>query len=151
MVVIIPHPTEELKLINFQKELISDFFSEDRIIYSSYPLWIELPDFFEVQNPDIQSLKNLANSIIEVTLGELEITQDIIQVPVYIKTTENLFTSKLTLVILHSGNSFSERDLELCRQKNQPVNLLKIFRLGVMQEDGPHAKSISKSIWCKLK
>ena len=143
MTVIIPHPTEELNLINFQKEVISSLYKESRILYAEKPLWI---DFLEKEE-----LKTVAKSIKSVKFGDFEISDTNIIIPVQIITSEDNIDSKLTLVNIYKGNSFSDEEKNLIRQKKQPVNQLKIFRLGIVQREGPHAKSISKSIWCKLK
>ena len=74
MVVIIPHSTEELKLISLQKELIDLLFSNDRIIYRTTPLWIELPDDFSAF--DKESLKACSKNVQLVELGEVEIEKD---------------------------------------------------------------------------
>lgn len=142
MTVIIPHPTEELQLINFQKELISSLYKEGRILYAERPLWI---DFSESEE-----LKSLAKNIQSVNFGELKISDKSIFIPVQIKTSERIADSKLTLVNIYKGQSFTDEDKKLIGQKKQPVNQLKIFRLGLVQAEGPHAKSISKSAWCKL-
>ena len=142
MTVIIPHPTEELNLINFQKELISALYKEGRILYAERPLWI---DFSETEE-----LKTVSKSIQSVSFGELKISDKSIFIPVQIKTSESIVDSKLTLVNIYKGESFTDEDKKLIGQKKQPVNQLKIFRLGLVQAEGPHAKSISKSAWCKL-
>ncbi len=142
MTVIIPHPTEELQLINFQKELISSLYKEGRILYAERPLWI---DFSESEE-----LKTDSKSIQSVSFGELKISDKSIFIPVQIKTSERIVYSKLTLVNIYKDQSFTDEDKNLIGQKKQPVNQLKIFRLGLVQAEGPHAKSISKSVWCKL-
>lgn len=142
MTVIIPHPTEELQLINFQKELISALYKEGRILYAERPLWI---DFSEQEE-----LKTVSKSIQSVSFGELKISDKSIFIPVQIKTSESIVDSKLTLVNIYKDQSFTDDDKKLIGQKKQPVNQLKIFRLGLVQAEGPHAKSISKSAWCKL-
>lgn len=142
MTVIIPHPTEELQLINFQKELISSLYKEGRILYAERPLWI---DFSEQEG-----LKTVSKNIQSVSFGELKISDKSIFIPVQIKTSESIVDSKLTLVNIYKGESFTDEDKKLIGQKKQPVNQLKIFRLGLVQAEGPHAKSISKSVWCKL-
>ena len=148
MVVIIPHATEELKLAAFQKELIEALFSDDRIIYRTTPLWIEVSEETAACNKD--SLKAFSKTLQLVELGEVELEKDNIFIPVRIQTENRIINSKLTLVRLHSGNIFSDIDLNILRQKKQPVRQLKIFRLGIVQADGPHAKSISDFVWCKL-
>ena len=142
MTVIIPHPTEELNLINFQKELISALYKEGRILYAERPLWI---DFLEQEE-----LKTVSKSIQSVSFGELKISDKSIFIPVQIKTSERIVDSKLTLVNIYKGESFTDEDKKLIGQKKQPVNQIKIFRLGLVQAEGPHPKSISKSAWCKL-
>ncbi len=142
MTVIIPHPTEELTLINFQKELISSLYKEGRILYAERPLWI---DFLESEE-----LKSLVKNIQSVSFGELKISDKSIYIPVKINTSEGNTDSKLTLVNIYKDQSFTDEDKNLIEQKKQPVNQLKIFRLGLVQAEGPHAKSISKSVWCKL-
>ena len=39
MKVIILHPTEELLLVNYQKELIKALYSDNRVIFAVSPLW----------------------------------------------------------------------------------------------------------------
>lgn len=143
MTVIIPHSTEELHLINFQKEIITELFTKSRILYSNYPLWIDINNFELTEKKRIKS----------ICLGQAEITADgkEIYIPVFIEGDELKTKSKLTLVSIFGDNIFSDSDYAVIRKKKQPVNQLKIFRLGLVQEEGLHAKSISKSVWCKLK
>ncbi len=48
MIVIAPHPTEELRLINYQKELVRRLFTPGALIYAHQPLWFPV-DFASVQ------------------------------------------------------------------------------------------------------
>ena len=57
MIVIVPHPTQELLLIKAQKELIKKLFSTDTIIYCQLPLWIDA-DFDSVVKAK-KEIKNL--------------------------------------------------------------------------------------------
>ena len=62
MIVIIPHPTEELKLIRFQKELINQLNSQKDIFYAQQPLWIEIEDFSPSSKEELKELsKKLKN------------------------------------------------------------------------------------------
>ncbi|MCR4580205.1 MAG: hypothetical protein K5681_07660 [Treponema sp.] len=148
MTLIIPHPTEELRLIEFQKELIKAFFTDERIIYSATPLWIELPENFAVEKAE--SLKKLSKSIEEVKLGPLQMTEREIYLKAHIKTLEEDFFSKLTLVRIHSGKIFTASEQSLLAEKKEPVNILKIFRLGIEEKLSPAAKALSASVWVKL-
>lgn len=62
MIVIIPHQTEELKLIRFQKELIKQLNSQKDIFYAQQPLWIEIEDFSPSSKKELKELsKKLKN------------------------------------------------------------------------------------------
>ena len=139
MAVIILHPTEELKLSNFQKELISELFDDKRILVAAKPLWIHLPDSIQLK------------SIKGISFSDLETAETSIFIPVEINTTEGSYTSKLTLVILHSGRQFSGSDRQVLQQKKQPVRQLKVFRLGTEKELSPVSKCITESKWMKLR
>lgn len=139
MTVIILHPNDEIFFADIQKELIEKLFDDGRIIYSQFPLWIELGDFDIKEKTQIKYIE----------FGELCVNDNSVFYPVLIDTGERKIDSKLTLVCLHKGSFFSTQEIEILKQK--PVRQLKVFRLGIVQEQGPHAKSISKSVWCKIK
>ncbi len=113
-------------------------------MYAVFPLWIELGDF------DISEKK----AIKKVEAGEIELTENSIFCPVKIeienKNGSQIIESKIPLISLKKGKAFSDEDKKLALQKKQPVKQLNVFRLGLVQEEGLHAKSISKSVWCKL-
>lgn len=139
MTVIIMHPNDEIFFADIQKELIEKLFDDGRIIYSQFPLWIELGDFDIKEKTQIKCIK----------FDELYVNDNSVFYPVLIDIGERKIDSKLTLVCLHKGRFFSTQEIEILKQK--PVRQLKVFRLGIVQEQGPHAKSISKSVWCKIK
>ena len=139
MTVLIMHPNDEIYFADLQKELIETLFCDGRIMYSQFPLWIELGDF------DLAD-KSL---IKQIEIGELCVDEDSIYCKVRALCNKCEVTSKLTLVCLHNGRYFSAEEVEALKQK--PARQLKVFRLGLVQDEGPHAKSISKSAWCKLK
>lgn len=145
MAVVILHPTEELKLIEFQKELISDLFTEGRILLAARPLWIEIGSNFVPYN-ELTSL-----NIRSIDFGELEISDKEIYIPVRINTENEQTASKLSLVSIYSSNTFSDSDRTIIRQKKQPVRQLKIFRLGNEKELSSVSKCISESKWIKLR
>lgn len=64
MLVVIPHETEVLKLINYQKKLSSELFNKGIISITNYPFWIELPEneIFETDEND-DNLKNTIYSV----------------------------------------------------------------------------------------
>ena len=140
MAVIIPHPTEELRLYELQKELIKDLYEEGRIMNAAFPFWIEAPAI------DLNNKK----AISKVELKEIQIEEKCIYYPVTVDYDGKIIETSLPLIFLHRGKNFSDKDKKIVIEKKQPVNQLKIFRLGLVQDQGPHAKSISKSVWCKL-
>ena len=144
MTVIIMHPADELRLIKLQKELIEAFFEETplpagNVFYPQIPLWIELADF---------SLSDKAQ-IVKVELEDFDFSESSIFCPVKITCKKKTISSRLTLVNILHGSFFDfKKDMQKIKQ---PVKALKVFRLGLVAEQGPHAKSISKSVWCKIK
>ena len=147
MKVIILHPTEELLLVNYQKELIKALYSDNRVIFAVSPLWLELPE----KDVSSENLKEISKTIRQITFGEIVFDSSKISLSVKIKTSDGTFSSKLSLVSIIKGADFSEEDKNSAAKIKQPVRQLKVFRLGMVQEEGPHAKSISKSVWCKIK
>ena len=145
MAVVILHPTEELKLIKFQKELISDLFTEGRILLADRPLWIEI-------GSDSVTYKELPSlNIRSIDFGEPEISDKEIYIPVIISTENEQIVSKLSLVSIYRNNTFSDSDRTIIRQKKQPVRQLKVFRLGIEKELSSNSKCITESKWIKIK
>ena len=139
MTVILLHPTDELFFANLQKELTECLFNEDRILYQNTPLWIELG---ELELDEKKLIK-------KVEIGKMEICENSVICPVTVILENKQISSKLTLVSVYKGDTILNSEIII--QKNKPIRHLKVFRLGIMQNEGPHAKSISKSVWCKLK
>ena len=139
MTVLILNPNDELFYTDLQKEIITSLYSDERIIYQKLPLWIEF------DNCDLKE----KSKIQQVIVGELCLTADSLYCPVLIECGERKINSKLTLVCLHKGQAFT--DSEIATLKEKPARQLKVFRLGIVADQGPHAKSISKSVWCKIK
>lgn len=139
MTVILLHPTDELFFANLQKKLTECLFKEDRILYQNTPLWIELGEL-ELDGKKL---------IKKVEIGEMEICENSVICPVTVILENKQISSKLTLVSVYKGDNILNSEISI--QKNKPIRQLKVFRLGIMQNEDPHAKSISKSVWCKLK
>ena len=136
--VMIPHPTEELKLIKLQKSIIEELFEENRIIYRQIPLWIHVPDSIN------------AGEIVSVIFSELELSEKQIFIPVEIITKTAQYISKLTLVSILGDQIFTGYDRQKLSKIKQPVRLLKIFRLGIEKELSSNSKCITDSKWIKL-
>ncbi len=157
--VLIPHPTEELIFAKLQKELISDFFEEGRILYAVKPLWIKINTPRWLSSPEgvskpqsgskpVVSIRCFASLNHQVDLGNLESTET----EIFITVTINKETSgKLSLVKIHSGKEFTDSERQSLSQKKQPVRQLKVFRLGVEKELSSNSKCITESKWIKIR
>lgn len=142
MAVIILHPSDELKLVSLQKELISELFEDGRIFVAEKPLWIPA---------NAVNTVNAANAVITVVeLGDLEISEASIFIPVTITSGNAQYTSKLTLVSLYRGRKFTGFDRQIIAKIKQPVKQLKVFRLGLEKELSSNSKCIIDSKWIKL-
>jgi hypothetical protein len=137
MTVIIPHPTEELIFAKLQKELISELFEDGRIMIAENPLWIPLNPVIECEqgerieitgasdNCDLDTENGGFDTTLRVTqppvVGELEICENSVFIPLTIATVSGQLNSKLTLVRLHKGCNFDKFDREKLVKIKQPV------------------------------
>lgn len=155
MVVLIPHQTEELKLINFQKELISELNTKNTIFYRLMPLWIELP-FINATTKE--ELKTFSKKIKDVRFKTLQQDKNTFTLCGTLLTDKKEY--KLTLPILnkitHSGVIEPvkihpvEIPPEQITKKNTPVENLKIFQLGIANQISENTNELSETIWVKL-
>jgi len=144
MMVVIPHPTEELKLIKLQKSLIADLNTAATIYVASIPLWIDFP-FSDSESYTKNELKTITKSIKEITLGELQYSSNEVYIPVSIKTDAAEIKTKLSFLKLYKG-----ADSNPALNFEQPVKKIKIFRLGIPEDLSTNSKAIKDFVWCKL-
>lgn len=136
MVVIIPHQTEELKLIRLQKEVLQSM-GKNPSFTKKLPLWLELPDV---------EIKSFAKKIKSVKLNSINQTDKDLFLEFLIKTENDDVKAKLTLFTNCLPNSSKLIDI-----KKIPVTELKIFRLGLcIKNDETHSMEIEDSVWVKL-
>ena len=143
MAVIILHPTEELIFAKLQKELISELFVDDRIMVAVKPLWIEVSGGFNTL-----ATRTLNHRI---ELGDFETSEKSVCIPVTITSDDRKFSSKLTLVNIHSGQNFTDTDHQIISKIKQPVRQLKVFRLGNEKELSSVSKCITEFKWIKVR
>ncbi len=142
MMVIIPHETELLKLVKYQKQLIQQLNSNSSIYTAHQPLWIEFSCHqFNAESQD--DLKSFSKKITSIELEKLSHTSDKIFAIVKIKTDLAEIQSELPLLDLYKGSPKSA-DLEL------PFKKIKIFRLGIPEDLSENSKAIKDFVWCKL-
>lgn len=145
MVVIIPHQTEELKLIKFQKMLIASLNSKNTIFYRQTPLWIELP-FANLTTKE--ELKTFAKQIKAVTFQTLQQTDNTLTLSGMLSTNENEYELNLP-IIKKLPNSMIES--VQTTNKKSPVENLKIFQLGIVNNISKNTKELSETIWVTLR
>lgn len=144
MVVIILHQTEELKLIKFQKMLIASLNSKKTIFYRQTPLWIELP-FANLTTKE--ELKTFAKQIKAVTFQTLQQTDNTLTLSGMLSTNENEY--ELNLPIIKKIKNSVIEPVEISNKKS-PVENLKIFQLGIVNNISKNTKELSETIWVKL-
>lgn len=142
--VLIPHPTEELKLIKFQKKLISELNVAPSIYVSHLPLWIDIPNTNIVPETkdDLKTFSKTINSVEFV-----DFTQDDkgLSIKVTINTTTGKIFADLPILHLYKGPAKNlPQNIEL------PFKKIKIFRLGIPEDLSTNSKAIKDFVWCKL-
>ena len=143
MVVITPHPTEELKLIKYQKELIRRLFTSGTLIYAHQPLWI--PTDFESVDQAKKEIKSVT-----VLASEYDEKKECIICPVKIETAGGEYLeSKLDFI--HGLPHYVVPEPVEGRNDDNIFPLpLKIFRLGECTSPSPNVYELSSTVWKKL-
>ncbi|MCR5189273.1 MAG: hypothetical protein K6C97_10085 [Treponema sp.] len=141
MLVVIPHPTEELKLIRFQKELIKEVNQGGCILYAHQPLWIELEDFSAGSK---EELKKLSKEISSISFSSLEMDDEDVFLNTEVDFQGKKFLYQLPLLHLYKGKMPSVLSNKKC-----PVEELKIFRLGIPYQYSETSKSLDDFVWHK--
>lgn len=141
--VIIPHETELLKLVKFQKLLISNTNDSNSVYIASQPLWIPFQCNSNINTKD--DLKQISKTINSIELNNIEKSANDFYISVTIATTNGTFTSKLPLLRLYHGNEKS-----IPANTDLPFKKIKIFRLGIPEDLSENSKAIIESVWCKL-
>ena len=137
MIVIVPHPTEELLLIKTQKELIRTLFEPGKIIYAHTPLWITTP--FETAE---QAKKEITG--INVNAPQYEESTKTIVCNIQIETKNGIINGKL---------DFIDGTLCPCKLQNDkalyPLRI-NIFRIGECTVN-KNIYELCNTSWKKLK
>lgn len=159
MVVIIPHSTEELKLIRLQKELIARLNIDGNIWIRNYPLWIELPDcIFQNNIPETTAdLKDFSKKIDKVTLEKIVFQKNevFISVKLELISANSAFMLELPLIsnistssidtISTSSVSTGSTTTPTSTTIDTVLTSLKVFRLGVSHIDQTPVSSLHNS------
>ncbi len=140
--VIVPHPTEELKLIKYQKELVRRLFTPGALVYAHQPLWIPV---------DFKSVQEAKEKITGVTLTGVEYDE------------KNKMVMCVGEVAMGSLNLSKGAKVPLIHIQGDIPNVqavlqdaplfplpLKIFRLGECTSPSPNVYELRNIIWNKL-
>lgn len=100
MVVIVPHPTQQLQIIRAQKKLISLFNTDEATWYSQVPLVAELPLEDSATPATKQQLRETALLISAVKTGPLTLSTDgtTIYLPLTVDTKKGALKTELPLL-----------------------------------------------------
>ena len=142
MVVIILHPSQEIKINHLIKELSGFCAKKEAVTYRKFPLWISLP-----QN------KTIEDKITGVQMLLPQQKDDEIVCPVLINYEDEEYKTELTLQrFLNKPDEDFVSDF-LMMNKNAaemfPMQI-KVFRTGNTVDISRNAKAIAKSEWRKI-
>ena len=138
MIVLTPHPTEELKLIKYQKELVRRLFTPGALIYAHQPLWI--PANFESVEQAKKEIKSVT-----ISAPEYDEERECYICPVKIETVGGTcLESKLDFI-----HELPRRSAIHINKDLFPLPL-KIFRLGECTSPSPGFYELKNTVWKKL-
>ena len=163
MIVIAPHPTEELRLINYQKELVRRLFTPGALVYAHQPLWFPV---------DFASVQEAKECITGVTLTGVEYDVDagvinvLVKIDPRVKPEDDIGEYKpeddiggealrkaqgphTKLPLLHIEGDIPNVQAALKDTPLFPLPL-KIFRLGECTSPSPGVYELRNIIWKKL-
>ena len=132
MVVLSPHPTEELKLIKYQKELIRRLFTPGTIVYAHQPLWIPV---------DFESVQEAKEKITGVTLTGVEYEEK--------NKIVMCVGEGVKFPLIHIEGDIPNVQAALADTSLFPLPL-KIFRLGECTSPSPNVYELKNIVWKKL-
>ena len=132
MVVLSPHPTEELKLIKYQKELIRRLFTPGTIVYAHQPLWIPV---------DFESVQEAKEKITGVTLTGVEYDEK--------NKIVMCVGEGVKFPLIHIEGDIPNVQAALADTSLFPLPL-KIFRLGECTSPSPNVYELKNIVWKKL-
>ncbi|MBR5400440.1 MAG: hypothetical protein IK102_01405 [Treponema sp.] len=138
VIVIALHPTEELRLIKLQKELVKEFFVPGGLVHAHQPLWIET---------GFESVDQAKKEIKSVSILAPEYEDEWVVCPVKIEKVDgSVFEGKLNFI-----DGLPHRSAPSNDEGAQTFPLaLKIFRLGECTSPSPGVYELCNVVWKKL-
>ena len=152
MTVIIPHPDDQLKIVKYQKDLLTQLIAgsiqgeSSGPCFRKPPVWIPLPSQFassskeelkridinrvEIHAPEVCSGRLVSKVVIETAGGTVE-------------------TEYVHLWGMKENASLPDNDSGEKKILTFPMNI-RIFRLGIAETLSENTSAISESIWKKI-
>ena len=166
MTVVILHQSDELNLINLQKNLLNElnnshYLPNNLFFYEVNPLWIFLNEE-DFTSTDKITLKYNSKKISSIIFNSINFINNSISIDITIKTLEKKdIKESLTLLRLYEGknkhinkNELNEEDINK-KIKKIAENIfplsIKIFRIGLLNKLSSNSFSIKEDVWVKLK
>ena len=140
-IAVAPHPTEELKLIKYQKELVRRLFTPGTLVYAHQPLWIPT---------NFTSVQEAKEKITGITLTGMEYDEkNKMVVCVGEVALREPHGPQFILPFIHLEGDIP--NVQAVLQDTQLFPLpLKIFRLGECTSPSPNVYELSNVVWKKL-
>ena len=142
-IAVAPHPTEELKLIKYQKELVRRLFTPGTLVYAHQPLWIPT---------NFTSVQEAKEKITGVTLTGVEYDEKnkmVMCVGEVEGGSLSLSKGHSKFPLLHLKGDIP--NVQAVLQDTQLFPLpLKIFRLGECTSPSPGVYELKNTVWKKL-
>lgn len=159
MYIIVLHPDDELKIIQFQKQIISLNYDSMKLI-KKIPLWIPLKflphnDFPQKYDSDstsqIKSLKTISKLISKIQIQAPEVKDDLYSCQVKITFDNKDYFTELPLLQFLQKPDSAVKIKNPLEENILPMDL-KIFRIAdaVSLSEKNNAFAIEDSVWKKL-
>ena len=152
MLVVIPHPSENLKLIKLQKNMISALVKKGFSVYRQLPLWIPLYDdaqYSEAKNKK-EVLKTAGKELKEIIIENAFYSPEAAQLKLKITIKTNASCIEKEMPFIHfTEKTAPETSASFSELLSLPEKIiLKIFRIGISGQEGK-AHFIKEAVWIK--
>lgn len=143
MIVLIPHPTEQLILAQMQRSILILLNSNDFCWYPQYPLWVQ----FDSQNtPGIKTIKQMS---VQFSIEKAQIKNEILFFPVILKLNDSTIRTGKIIFGKKRNNTLKSCNKEIPETAGNSYPLTcRVFRAADAVFYGCSWKVI-QSVWIK--
>lgn len=149
MLALILNPNDELKLIEYSKNLAEKLTTTDYSFYTAFPLW-SIIDKNKTFKRD--ELKEFSKSILEARLDAPLYEDNSLYLPLHLDTGAIKIDKRLTLLKAYSKKDTAlelSTDINIFSEENFPMQL-KIFKIANVIKLSKNSKALSDFVWKKL-